>query len=461
VSAKASNPNQCNIVQQREGQRKLWRYAVTGRGKTTLNHELTQLPDDTLPAKLVGKGWGDLWKPKLNVAWLPAGKVFMRVAEFPHCDEEELLAMAELQLEKLSPLPVTQIVWSIEPLPAADEADEMIQVILVIASRLEVERFLGKLESSGYLTDRLEIPELHQLLAAPKPGDGVWFLPRLGAELPSVLIAWWYGGTLRNLSVANLGDEESRVTDLRDQLSQVAWAGEMEGWLSDDPHFHLLGDTAAAEIWKPVLDQATNDAVTVDELLPDAQIASVAAQKLGLGQSRCNLMPAVTREHYRQKFIDSIWMRGLFAILLLYTLGVVLYFMGLEVLKREKSELNQQIFALSGSYTNAQVTKARIEILTEQIALKYAALESLKTVSAKLPDELTLDDFSFSKGTTVVLRGTTPPGNDSKVVDYFDGLKAAQFDGRKLFEEVTLGPIMQRGTVFSWNITARLDSPKF
>jgi hypothetical protein len=460
VSGKASNPNQCNIVQQGKGQRKLWRYAVTSRGKATLNHELTQLPDETLPGKLVGKGWGDLWKPKLNVAWLPAGKVFMRVAEFPQCDDEELMSMAELQLEKLSPLPVTQIVWSIEPLPVGESADGMIQVILIIASRLEVERFLGKLESSGYLTDRLEIPELHQLFAAQKPGDGVWFLPRAGAELPSVLIAWWYGGTLRNLTVANMGDTDSRVADLRDQLSQVAWAGEMEGWLQGEPHFHLLGDTADADVWKPVLDEATNDAVTVDELLPDVQIASVAAQKLGRGESRCDLMPDGTRERYRQKFIDSIWMRGLGSVLLLYTLGVVLYFIGLEVLKGEKDELNQQIFALSGSYTNAQITKARIEILTEQIALKYAALESLKMVSAKLPSELTLDDFNFSKGTTVVLRGTTPPGNDAKVVDYFDSLKSAKYAGRELFEKVTLGPISQRGTVFSWNITARLNSPE-
>jgi hypothetical protein len=58
-----------------------------------------------------------LWQPKLNVAWLPPENVFLRVIELPKSNFEETLAMVELQLEKLSPMPVTQIVWTIHVLP--------------------------------------------------------------------------------------------------------------------------------------------------------------------------------------------------------------------------------------------------------------------------------------------------------------------------------------------------------
>jgi len=55
----------------------------------------------------------------LNVAWLPSEEVFLRVIELPKSNFEETRSMVELQLEKLSPMPVAQIVWAIHILPSA------------------------------------------------------------------------------------------------------------------------------------------------------------------------------------------------------------------------------------------------------------------------------------------------------------------------------------------------------
>ena len=49
--------------------------------------------------------------------------------------------MVELQLEKLSPLPVAQIVWTAEILPKTPE--NLQPVIVVITARDLVEQFLG------------------------------------------------------------------------------------------------------------------------------------------------------------------------------------------------------------------------------------------------------------------------------------------------------------------------------
>ena len=332
VAKGAKTPAHCNVVSVMPGQRKLWRFAAAGRGRMNLTQEYTELPEENMPAKVVGKGWGDLFNPRLNIAWLPSDKVFLRVAEFPGGDADELRSMVELQLEKLSPLPLTQIVWTIQTLPEGSASDGMVPVVLIIASRYEVEKHLGQLEQTGFQADRLELPELHQFLAAHKPDDGVWFIPRGNEDSPSILIAWWYGGTLKNLTIANLTEPTKWAKELGDQLAQVAWSGELEGWYSGEPHFHLLADFAAADDWKPVLEKVTGEPVTVDEPLNDVALAGINAQKAAAGEELANLMPADIVETYRQRFIDSIWMRGLGTIVMVYLFGILLYFLALVLL---------------------------------------------------------------------------------------------------------------------------------
>jgi len=451
-------PPQCNIVSVRPGQRKLWRFAVAGRGKVKLDHEYVELPEENMPAKVVGRGWGDLFNPRLNIAWLPSDRVFLRVAEFPAGDAEELRAMVELQLEKLSPLPVTQIVWAIEPLPPAAGSEGMAPVVIIIASRHEVEKRLGQLEQTGFLADRLELPELHQLLAAHKPDDGVWFIPRANAEAPSVLIAWWYGGTLRNLTVANLSEPSKWEKELGSPLAQVAWSGELEGWYTGQAHFHLLADSDQVDQWKPVLEKVTGEPVTVDEPLSEPALAELNARKAAAGQSGANLMPRDLLESYRQRFIDAIWMRGLGTVFMVYVFGVLLYFLAIEGLKLQLDNLRVEMRQWSGPYTNALMAKARVEVLQEQIALKFAALESLKAVSANLPEGMVLTSFDFSKGRKITLRGTVPTEDIANVSKFHKDLARLKVNGQLLFINVSPPAMGGRGGEMSWSFSAELNS---
>ena len=158
--------------------------------------------------------------------------------------------MVELQLEKLSPLPVTQIVWSIQVLP--QQVDNLQSVIVVIVARDLVEEFLGKLEGQGYLADQLELPMLDQLLATPVNGDGAWIYAGQSGGKFTALVAWWYGGALRNLGLLHVPAAENRDAMLKEQLTQMAWAGEVEGWLTSAPRWHLVADEATAADWQPM-----------------------------------------------------------------------------------------------------------------------------------------------------------------------------------------------------------------
>src|SRR5207244_9062973 len=112
------------------------------------------------------------------------------------------LSMVEFQLKKFSPIPVTQIVWSIHILP---HRDPTLQTVLVmIVARDVVEEFLGKLEGEGYLADRLELPLLDQLHATAITEDGAWIFPQARSGQTSALVAWWCDGVLQNLGLVIL-----------------------------------------------------------------------------------------------------------------------------------------------------------------------------------------------------------------------------------------------------------------
>ncbi len=116
-----------------------------------------------------------------------------------------------------------------------------------------VEEFLGRLERDGFLADRLEAPMLDQLEAVPPTEDGAWLFPLSLGGQNAALVAWWFGGALRNLSFVTLPAAGDRAKELKDQLAHLAMAGELEGWLTAPPKWHLVADPVNATEWESIL----------------------------------------------------------------------------------------------------------------------------------------------------------------------------------------------------------------
>lgn len=461
---KPSPPNACNVLELAADRRRLWCFDVASNGAAELDEEFSGPAGEALPAKQVAKDWHALFSSRLNIAWLPAGSVFLRVAQFPKCDRAELLSMVELALEKISPLPVAQIVWTVESVPARSSVpSEMQTVIVLIAVRHEVEKFLGTLEGRGFLADRLEAPLLHQVLATKVEGDGTWVYPGSGADINSCLIAWWYGGELRSLTLVKLTGPEHWQRELGEVLAKSAWAGELEGWLTGPPRYRLVSVPEDQEVWLRVLREVSDGPVDISKPCDAATLALLAAQRAARGESRANLLPPEFATRYRQQFVDSVWIRGLGALVALYLLGVAGYFVMLQQAQQQHADLQKQVNDLSGSYTNALVTKARIQVLQEQIALKYAAIESLKAVSAKLPEGMQLTDFAFQRGQKIALRGTVPAEQIGKLTDYSSALQSATLNGVPLFKSVSAPTSQSSGAAasqFSWTLACELRGPE-
>lgn len=429
-----------NILEVGPGERELWQFQ-TDNGEVSLSGNHVRRGLETFPTRWVGKDWRNLWQAKLNIAWFPADQVFLRVVHLPAADLGELLAMVELQLEKLSPIPTNQIVWSVELVPAAPGAAESMQTaVVIVVARDVVEKFLGHLETQGYLPDRLEIPFLHQVLRAVPGRNSVCVYPVQEEPKTICLVAWWYQGTLQNLNLAHLASSNTAPPGdlLVEQLTKTAWAGELEGWLTEAPFCYIIADEPTAERWAPSLRAWADQQFERLDTLPKRQLAQLTATEAGRAPNQGNLLPAEFRARYRQQFIDGLWMRGLGALVAIYLIGVLVYFAALEVIKYQHRQVTSQAGALSGAYTNALQTKARVAILQDQLGLKYAALDAWRAVAEVLPAELTLTSFNFTRGKTLLLTGTAPADDVAKIGDYNEALRkiSLQDNGTQLFASV-------------------------
>jgi hypothetical protein len=444
----------CNVLQVGVQARQLWQFDARGRG-FVLNREQTTFAGESLPAKLITKDWRSLWQRKLNVAWLPPERVFLRVAQFPVSDFDETLSMVELQLEKLSPMPVTQVVWSIYVLPHAE--GDLQTVIVMIVSRNEVEEFLGQLEGQGYLADRLELPLLDQLHATTITENGAWIYPEAPGGRNGALVAWWYGSVLQNLDLITL-PAANRPESLKEQMLQMAWAGELEGWLTTPPVWHLVADAPAAAEWEPALRTGLEQPIEVIAPVPIAALASLTAARAAQSGSEGNLLPAEFSTRYQQQFVDRLWMRGLGAVVALYLVFVLVYFARLEWELYGTRAVEQDVASRGPIYTNALQSKAKYQVLKDRQDLKFAALDCWKTVAELLPDGVTLDGYNFSDGRKLTLSGSAPADQTKRLLDFDSDIRKVVVNGQPLFDPNAGDHVTWdvRGTVANWHCVLEL-----
>ena len=424
----------CNVLQVGPETRQLWQFDARNGG-FVLNREQTSFAGESLPSRIIRKDWRALWQRKLNIAWLAPEHVFLRVIHLPASDFNETLSMVELQLEKISPMPVAQVVWSIHVMPHAE--GNLQTVIVLIVARNVVEEFLGQLEGQGYLADRLELPLVDQLQATPISEDGAWIYPEASGAGNMALVAWWYGGVLQNLDLITL-PSTNRPEALKEQLLQMAWAGEMDGWLSGPPLWHLVTDAQTATLWEPPLRQGLEQPIELLTPLSAAELAALTAQRAAHAEAKSNLLPAEFLTRYQGQFFDRLWMRALFAVAGLYVIGVLIYGVALGVKTYSTQRIEKQVVALGPTYTNALQLKERYNVLKDRQELKFAALDCWNEVAKQMPDGLTLEGMNFTGGKRLILNGTAPNDKSQQITDFYAAMRKATVNNQPLFDETKL-----------------------
>lgn len=445
--------NSCNVLEIGPQARQVWQFDARGAGYV-LNREHTCLDGEVLPAHIVGKNWRSLFQRKLNIAWLPPDKVFLRVAQLPLSDFDETLAMVELQLEKLSPMPVAQIAWSIHVLPHAE--GNLQTVVVMMVERGVVEEFLGRLEGQGFLADRLELPVLDQLQTTAITEDGAWIYPNAIGGKDTALVAWWYKGVLQSLNLLTL-PPTNRPAGIKEQLMQMAWAGELEGWLTAPPEWHLVTDVGIAD-WEPALRTGLEQPIETIAPLPARELAALTARRSAHTEPRANLMPPEFATRYHQQFVDRLWMRGLLALGGLYLLGVAIYMMALGYATIRTNAVENQVAQLGPTYTNAIQLRDRFKVLKERQELKYAGLDCWSTTARLLKENMTLESMNFNDGRRLSLTGTAPGDQPDQLYAFEGDMRKATIGGQLLFDPNKGDSIQFRiqGATATWQLNLEL-----
>jgi len=459
--------NSCNVLETNPVAARLWHFVVEREG-ARLQSEATAALPQKLSAKTFVKDWHNLVQPRLNIAWLPADQVFLRVIQLPAADRQELLSMLEFQLEKLSPLPLPQIVWSVEVMPGG--AENMQTAIICIVPRDVVEAYLDKLEEEqGYQADKLEIPQLNQILAGGAKEDGAWLYPGTGDESHLCMVAWWSAGVLQQVQLLQLpitmpvegGQDNSlaaRVKPLHEQLMQIAWAGELEGWLTLPVKWYLTADEPTTAQWEPIISAWSEDSVGVTPPVSEEALAQFSAARAAREEGTANLLPPEFQTKYRQQYVDRIWMGSLGALMAVYLIGVVLYLVALNFYEFRQGRVQAQVVSLGPTYTNVLQLKERAQVLQEQLNLKYAALDAFKVTSELLPPDFTLNNLVFSRG-RLQLSGTAPQGQETNVTTFNEQMRNATISGRPVFKSVDTPKQSNRpgSPNVTWNFDAQMN----
>jgi hypothetical protein len=299
-------------------------------------------------------------------------------------------------------------------------------VVVVTAARATVEEFMGRLERDGFLADRLEVPMLDQLEAVAPKEDGVWVFPLTMAGQNAALVAWYFGGAWRNLSFVALPPAGDRAAELKTQLGLLAMAGEVEGWLTGQPQWHLVADPVNATEWEQLLRAGLNEPVRVIAPPAPAELAGRSATRAAASDAKVHLQPAEYTERYREQLFDRLWLHALGYAGLLYVAGLAVYFCLVGWYGYQAGGVESQVAAISGQYTNAVQLTKRLGVLQERAQLKYAALDCWQLVAQELPPAVTLQRSSFANGSKLTLSGQVNADDTQKLIEFYNTLRKAR-----------------------------------
>ncbi|MGE3312358.1 MAG: hypothetical protein AB7O66_20525 [Limisphaerales bacterium] len=457
-ATKTPRLNNCNVVMDVAGRTRLWSFARPD-ARPIASTEVSA--EETLPPKVVGKGWAQLVRPSMNIAWLADQPVFLQLVHLPTDDPSEIPAMLELQIEKLSPLPVAQVVWAWEILPGSGASAAGISLLLLVAERSGVEGLLARLERRGCDADRVESPILQLVAGTRFAGDGAYvFLSRMGGRRDS-LIGWVRSGSLCSLSVVHVADGPEGARQLVVELNRLAWAGEVEGWSSGLGDVHLVTDPETAAAMKESIEAELGSSVEVITSPPEAELARAGVMRTFAGEPRANLLPSEFQVRYKQQFTDRLWMGGLVAVLGAYLVGVLIYFGVVEVQKYRQSGLADVVAQLNRDYMEALRLKAQAQVMQETVNLRYAALDCWLAAVEVMPDGLALEKLAFSGGQSLQIEGTVPTDQDGRITDFWKALKVKTIGGNLVFSDVQLRPtarrVVQGVPMTQWSFNCRLQ----
>jgi len=390
---------------------------------------------------------------------LPASQVVIRILQLPVSDPQELAGAVALQVDKLSPFPVEQIVYSHEVLA---QTEAQTTVLIALAQRSSVGNWGNVFRQAGAEIARVDCGAL-----------GLWRMLESGGDLDTGrresflfldqgegILLTHDAGQLLSVSglgpVGDYGDAEA-CEDLAEEVVRILMETDAEHGTGHKPRLMVAAAGPDMETLRTVLASICGIPVVFypGETLPDA-IQGVLQRSLMLpsGPRPLNLVPpewrqdAATLQWRKKMIVAGSALLGLWFLLLAGGWGYLVWQRArLESLREAEAEWRRPANAVRG-------LRLQANLIDRYRDRSKSALESLREISLLQPQGVDLLSFTYRKGEGIELIGEADSGalvlqfnqrlNESMLFgDVRTGPRSQTRQGRHRFSfEISLGEVV-------------------
>jgi Tfp pilus assembly protein PilN len=371
------------------------------------------------------------FKGRLGIV-VPSDRVLMRIIELPAVNHDELLGMAELQVDKFSPFPSDQMSLAIEILHQSADTSR----VLIAAVQHEYIEHLGEfLMKAGLYPQSVDVDVL-----------GWWTLIRdegkVRQEGQEILVM--YDDHCAQLIVVRDGIPVMiRALDTELDVHQPAFAGEiaeeleytlmtLEGlWGSQQTSALTLWvhGEASAEVLDALREHCTFE-VNSANLLNLPPLSEGLSRRMNSAESATlDLAPPAWRKgiqskrFQRQAALISASAFGGWVILML------LLFILTNQQKKRLVRAQNDMVRLQSEVQEVTDLKGQVNSLEQYADRTYSGLECLREITERLPPGVDITSITYNKTAQINLRGEAD--TDNPIYDFIK-----QLEGSSLFKEV-------------------------
>ena len=393
---------------------------------------------------------------------LPQDQALVKLETFPSGDADELLGMADLQIDKLSPFPEEETAAGTETLECA-EAESLVALAIVKADA--VERAGAPFLELGSLPDAVDVEPLawwwgaKRLLGdAPKGGHVVLRAEASGRIAMAVAqgarpIAF---GALPPLPPEGAGedwlDEAAEEASYALTALESAWGSEASLRMTVAAPKDM--DVSWAAPLAKTLGAGKPEIVSAEDL---PSVSEGAARRLAEPAEplSMDLAPAAWREEDERRRGNRGLMVAATAFVALWLLALGVFFAVLNVRRARLAELETRVESVEKPAAEVRRLRAKVMDFAAYADRSHSALECLRVMSEALPPGVELNSFIYRKGASLTLRGESP--DSERIYEFTRGL-----DESGLFDDVKSDGISMKqgggnsGALYTFGITAAL-----
>lgn len=373
-----------------------------------------------------------LARGRIGIA-VPADRVLMRVVELPSIDSEELLGMAELQLDKISPFPSDQMALAVEVLKQTQDSS---RVLIAAIQHDYIDQLGNFLTNAGLYPQSVDVDVLGWWAlirdSGKLKGEGQEILVIHDDHCAQLLVT--HDGTpviIRSLDTDLDPRNASYAANVAEEIEYTLMT--LEGTWGVHPtsgiHFWTRG-SASPELLEQLAGACGFEVLSanLEELPPLSE--GLSRRMSATNGAKLDLAPAAwrsgiqSRKYQRQALLIGSVTFGVWAAAML----------GLWLLSGHQKTMlvrtQADISRLQAEVESVRELRRQVESLQQYADRSYSGLECLREICTLLPASVDITSITYNKASEVNMRGEA--NGDAPINDFIAALEKSE-----LFTKIT------------------------